>query len=564
MFEGEFSFLSGIMELSDELYAAAASLGIELQLFCSYSSELTDEIILNCVGHATKLIRGLYPKMLESETLGESFLTKIPSVNPLSAHAILSSVGMLVEFFEWSHRHRVHALQRYPIPNESINLLSAFCRYGEREDSKSSMTDCSSSVSSAPDSSNCCGKSESEKRERTCPGNPDRTAMPEDELFQIEGSKQCSEYRLNPPRTFKPYTSWISKDLEISEELGKSPIAFDDRLFGNKCGTDTSMMTNPARLSNSCDFEMSNVLEISPKKENPSFSANHLLVGQRKGLHMPMMNGLDWPSNNNRGSLQKKFIGEVVDIDDCFKAGKVSETAASISFSPLATKMGEENAPGTFLTARNSSRAHSHPTFPSAAEISLGSASWSSERDSGQNPRERIHDHPDMDFNNSNMPLKHQNMFLQKGVMLNSAANFMKPSFQEDISHYRKTPLSKAVLSGQAQEGSPWTIEFLNRIREKSRLRQKSLPRDLSGPCFGYSGNIAKAAKRKSPSILEFYKYQRGSPVLQSVERKRQKQPVQPSSSSKIEKGLPSSLQTRTPADKRAKRVNFSYSYIII
>ncbi|KAA8533732.1 hypothetical protein F0562_031249 [Nyssa sinensis] len=107
IFEGESSFLAAILESSDELYAAAASLGMDLQLFCSYSSELTDEIILSCIGNTTKLTTGIYPKMPESETLAESFLTAFPSINPLSAHAILSSGGMLVEFLEWSHEHRI-------------------------------------------------------------------------------------------------------------------------------------------------------------------------------------------------------------------------------------------------------------------------------------------------------------------------------------------------------------------------------------------------------------------------------------------------------------------------
>lgn len=145
LFEGEINFLSSVMESSDGLYATAASLGIDLQLFCSYSSELTDEIILSNILYAAKLCRGIFPKMPESETLAESFLTKFPSINPLTAHAILSSGSKLIEFLEWSNERRILALQHYHVPEESIVLFSAFCSYGEREDSKSIMTDCSSS-----------------------------------------------------------------------------------------------------------------------------------------------------------------------------------------------------------------------------------------------------------------------------------------------------------------------------------------------------------------------------------------------------------------------------------
>ncbi|PSS33081.1 Zinc finger CCCH domain-containing protein [Actinidia chinensis var. chinensis] len=141
VFEGESSFLAAVMESSDDVYAVAASLSIDLQLFCSDSSELTDEIILSCIGCATKLTRHNYPKMPESETLAESFLTAFPSINPLSAHAILSSGGILVEFLQWSHQHRIRAIQKYHVPDQSVNLLSILCRYGEWEDSRSAMTD---------------------------------------------------------------------------------------------------------------------------------------------------------------------------------------------------------------------------------------------------------------------------------------------------------------------------------------------------------------------------------------------------------------------------------------
>lgn len=101
IFEGESGFLASVMESSDGLYAAAASLGIDLQLLCSFSPELTDEIILKSIAKETRIIRGLYTKLPESETLAESFLTKFPSVNPLSAHAILSSEGMLSDFLNY-------------------------------------------------------------------------------------------------------------------------------------------------------------------------------------------------------------------------------------------------------------------------------------------------------------------------------------------------------------------------------------------------------------------------------------------------------------------------------
>ncbi|KAK8951145.1 hypothetical protein KSP39_PZI004898 [Platanthera zijinensis] len=144
IFEGENNFLEYIMESSDMLYAAAASLDFNLQLFCSHMPETTDEIILNCIRTTGIIDRGLYSAMSESESIAESFLTRFPSLNPLSAHALLSCGGMLVEFLEWSHECRIQKIGNYKVPAESISLFNALCRYGELGESKSVMTDCSS------------------------------------------------------------------------------------------------------------------------------------------------------------------------------------------------------------------------------------------------------------------------------------------------------------------------------------------------------------------------------------------------------------------------------------
>lgn len=144
IFEGEANLLAEVMDQSDTVYSAATNLDINLQLLCSYNPESTDEIILTCIAKFTGPTRGLYPPMPESETLVESFLTKFLSINPLSAHAILSTGGALIDFLEWSHEHRIQAVGKYLVPDESIALFSALCRYGEMGESKSVMTDCSS------------------------------------------------------------------------------------------------------------------------------------------------------------------------------------------------------------------------------------------------------------------------------------------------------------------------------------------------------------------------------------------------------------------------------------
>jgi hypothetical protein len=163
---------------------------------------------------------------------------------------------------------------------------------------------------------------------------------------------------------------------------------------------------------------------------------------------------------------------------------------------------------------------------------------------------------------NPNLEVSRTSIMSDSDTYSNSAPPFkcQKRSFSDDAtvqkgtSHSGGTPLSQAIH--EPQIGSPWTIEFLNRVREKSKLRQQSLPHDLSAPSFGLVNNISKfAAKRKSPSLLDFFKYQGGSMPKKIIDRRKLKCSGQPSSSSKNDKNSLSILPTSTPNDKRARRV---------
>ncbi|XP_062219775.1 protein SHORTAGE IN CHIASMATA 1 homolog [Phragmites australis] len=142
-FEGENHFLSVVMEASDSLYASAASLDMNLQLFFSQTPKSTDQIVLNCIRNATRINQAPSPDISESESLAESFLTAFPSINPLSAHMILSS-GSIVDFLGWSHEQRAQAVEKFHLPPQSISLFSALCKFGELGESRSVMTECSS------------------------------------------------------------------------------------------------------------------------------------------------------------------------------------------------------------------------------------------------------------------------------------------------------------------------------------------------------------------------------------------------------------------------------------
>ncbi|KAI3783990.1 hypothetical protein L1987_43081 [Smallanthus sonchifolius] len=425
IFEGDVGFLGGIMESSDELYAAAASLGIDFQLFCSYSSDITDEIILN--------------------------------------------FGTLTELFEMSHQQRVCALQKYLVPQASITLFSALSRRGEREDSRSGMTDCCSSASSGHESGNCCRKSDHEQKKRKYIGSPDIKAMPMDDLFQFEKNNDVTQ---GPLETLNSHNFW-NLEAEVSDDIEKSIY------FSKNQGSDAHRMPN------------------CPNLTETSF-------GQNKKVHTPIVDKLGTHANK----------GEMIDIDDDAMVGE--------DFS--------------FLHPKGLSSDWFSPSFPTAAKINSDLDSWIPTKENGQSSRE--------------------------GFILNSHTSLMNNimPFEEKDPCYRRTPLSKAIFSDQPQKGSPWTIDFLNRIKEKSRMRHQSLPNILPAPCFGYSENSSKFRKRKSASILDMYRYKNSSTVP-SMEHKGQKGPIQPPNSSKAVKTAPSSLHTWTPVDKRAKRVCYPSNY---
>lgn len=136
-------------------------------------------------------------------------------------------------------------------------------------------------------------------------------------------------------------------------------------------------------------------------------------------------------------------------------------------------------------------------------------------------------------------------------------AHYSKMMYQIIAQHHSQRPFFHPMIDPHS--GSPWTIEFLNRIREKSKLRQQNLHSDTSASPYEISGNIAKVPTRRSPSILEFFKYQGGSTPRKILEQRKQKRNLQSSISSKNEKTSSFLLQTGTPIDKRARQVCINY-----
>lgn len=560
VFEGDTNFICTVMESSDGLYAAAASLGLDLQLFCSHSSELTDEIIVSCIGNSIKLTGGLYPKMPESETLAESFLTKFPSVNPLTAHAMLSSKGMLLDLLECRQEQRIMAMKKYHVPEESTNLFSTLCQSGEREDSKSIMTDCSSSVSSGLDSDKCHLNSDSERKRQKSIYNPDKIDMLMDDFLHFEPLNKVTDGLLNPYEVFEHYDSW--KDHQMFDDCQKPGSSLKD-LSGKKQELDFDVMMKTSRVSkayNSHIFEYPLILE---EMNGPKFSLKESLVGQNQGSDSARMNNFDCHNISKPSDLQEDFIGEVIDLTSSPLSGKVIfSIPKSSSFSASVPQMEGNSIMKSKIARRLSFGKNSLRTFPTAAEINSGSDIL----DCGKVPRQSIQgttDHPDTENNNDKLLLEHRKNLLDQ-VFVQRFAGSRGVPFQEEISHYNGTPLSKAIRSANPQPSSPWTMEFLNRIKEKSRLRQQSLPADTAAPCLGISANISKVAKRRSPSILEFFKYQGGSTPGKLPEQKKQKRSINSSSLSKNKMPSTSFLPTWTPIDKRSRQVCVDYLLLCV
>ncbi|KAH1206953.1 Protein SHORTAGE IN CHIASMATA 1 [Glycine max] len=508
VFEGELNFLSTVMESSDRLYAAATSLGIDLQIFFSYSPELTNEVIVSCIKSATNMTRGLYPKMPDSVTFAESFLTEFPGINPLTAHYILSSGVMLNEFLAWSHEQRMHVLEKYHVPEESISLFSVFCRYGEPEDSKSIMTDCSSSVSSGLDSDRCCLYEVENERKRKNPISSDQIDEPSlDELLQFETLNQVVEAVPDSSTLPKPFDFGMSKNAGRSSDFANASFSMSE-FFSQKQSTGAVTMRNLSGVSYSpgnCKAP-----HKSEKLKQPSLSLKNKELAQNEILGTALMGkGVNWHNFSNSEKLHGDIRGEVVDLTDNPLFDKSFATPDSMYFTSLMAETDQmrKNKIARKLSFDNSS----HPA-------SSSSKIWRSFKDT----RGQVDNYPEPDFREDVFP---PDFKPRKNIVVTQASmrNLESP-FKEEISHLGITPFSFARQSAIILKNSPWTTEFINKVKEKSGLRQKSLSSENSGPYFGYPGSMSKTSKRINPSVIDLFKYQPNRASRNVPEQKRQKQ----------------------------------------
>ncbi|WJX71469.1 hypothetical protein P8452_55461 [Trifolium repens] len=525
VFEGEFNFLSTVMESSDGLYAAATSLGIDLQIFFSYSHELTNEIMVNCIKSTAIQTKGLYPKMPDSVTLAESFLTQFPGINPLTAHSILSLEATLNEFLAWSHEQRMCVLEKYHVPEESLSLLSVFCRYGEREDSKSIMTDCSSSVSSGPDSDRSRFYHVDNKRKRKNPVIIDQNdELCFDELLQFETMNQEVQAAPDSSTLQNHFDFGMSRDAGRSRDLGKASLCMNDTFCQKQRNIETTMRnSHVSQTPWNCRAP-----QISEQLEQPSLSLKNRKFSQNE----IMDTGLNWHNLGNFEKLHEDIRGEVVNLTNTPLLDESFSISDSKYFPNLTTETEKDHMRNNKIVRKLSFDNSIHPETNSI---------WRSMKDTGE-----VDHHAEPDFGRDAFPLD----FNPHGnIDSTPVRNLGGITFQEGMSYLSETPLSRVRRSGTPLKNSPWTTEFINKVKEKSKLRQKSALCGNISSYFGHQGNISK----RSPSILESFRYQPSKTPGNIQEQKRQKQSGQSSNSAK--KGRYSiPLSTWTPNDKRSTK----------
>ncbi|GER50992.1 regulator of ribonuclease-like protein [Striga asiatica] len=546
IFEGDLNFLCSIMESSDELYAAGASLGVDIQLFYSYSYEMTEEIIISCINVAEGLSGDLYPRMSDSEGLAESFLTACPSINPLSAHAILSSDTILGKFLELSNEGRVLALKKYKVHDESVTLLSAICKYGEQEDSKSGLTN-SSSVS-VPDLENAEPKIVPEKKKARYTHNLYDPGEPPESLFHTESLKLNPGDQLNLSKLSAPCNAWLSGSNEIYNKLAPMDMCFDDMLPGHCLDNDADMMKSSLQ-----DFPLTKGINISDEREKLWMPQFDLDCPPRWSSATAAKSNFGTQSNRVTATLQENFTGEVVDLEDTPEFKEHFTAGNSASF-PFAHYVEKGYAPRSSRINKRPLSTTDLPQFSNLIDDDSASVAWVS-RDDTQTLRKGIKPYFDT-INRNSYTMMNQNELVQENIIGKIPTNSYKMSIQEKGAQSAGgTPLKNALRSTPPR-GSPWTVEFLNRIREKSRLRKQSASYDLSSPpAYGSSGDISNITKRKSPSILELYKYEGGNTPQKKVEKNRLKRSSRPLNSLKNKSASATSSPTWTPVDKRARRM---------
>lgn len=432
------------MESSDALYAAAASLDINLQLFCSHEPDSTDDIILSCIKAANRSTKGIYPAMPESESIGESFLTRFPSINPLSAHAILSSGGSLVEFLQWSNEHRIRAVEKYRVPEESMSLFSILCRFGEVGESKSVMTQCSS-IDSDIDS----------------------------ELLSSPRKRQRNVSHILPTHSDDPFLD-LAEPMNQNIRLKEKPPAFRQH-------------------------QLRNFFEIHEKMRKIDNDYNNDMLDKTAG-------GSASAGNASSGRIESNYIGRnFIDVinDECiFLDENVSSTSDAFNFLEAVDSGSEPTIRSSKSTSRQTRRTKDHSVFPTSEEINHHMDSFLNDR---PNFDDRIFNKEHTHFNYNKGDGLVINRGHHKSFMQDNNANIINLSAQEKAPPVDAgNPFSNTARQSSLH-GPGWFTDILNRLKEKGNKQQQTIQTNTYCNSARIKDT---PIKMKSPSTIDTYRYQ--------------------------------------------------------
>nr|TKW40587.1 hypothetical protein SEVIR_1G255500v2 [Setaria viridis] len=457
VFEVENHFLSAVMEASDSLYASAASLDMNLQLFFSQAPKSTDQIILDCIGNVVRKNQAPSPDIPESESLAESFLTAFPSIIPPSAHMIISS-ACLVDFLGWSHEQRTQAVEKYRLPPQSISLLSALCKFGELGESRSVMTECSSIDS------------------------------------------DISSALLQPPRK-KKKRPMQDFSVAINDPACPNPR---DQLCGDYVEHDKVFSASKLRKFSPIEDTMPELPEI--------FIVDQSLNMGREGVsYQPRKHDVDAAARNPM--IDDGFISEFSPNFRTYSE-RTSSMVDTCDFSWQPELGAKQPIRSSFPTSRSSfCRTSSHPTFPSAPEISNDPGEW--DVSCGIDQTRTGHLHGDL--------------------ATSSRRNDLASRYHEPRQETMQGPASSQSFLKQdfgyhgASQGSGWEMDYLRQMNENriarqersrcnssaamsnSRLRDSSYRIPSAPPIesFSYQRNTDTPSRDQNPANTESFRYRR-------------------------------------------------------
>ncbi|GJP60683.1 hypothetical protein CLOP_g17900 [Closterium sp. NIES-67] len=135
VFEGTAAYLTQIKRNVDDLYAGGAALDLDVQCFFSSSEDSTESLILKLLSSASPSADGpsgsqpFRTPLPESETPQEAFLCRFPSLNPLSAHIIMTSGLPLPVFMCLHHEQQASATVPRGLRARSLSLFQAQCEH---------------------------------------------------------------------------------------------------------------------------------------------------------------------------------------------------------------------------------------------------------------------------------------------------------------------------------------------------------------------------------------------------------------------------------------------------